>query len=259
MKNISDRYEPKPIEKKWIEFWEQNKTFKPNSEKKETFSVVIPPPNVTGSLHIGHALNHTLQDIIVRIERKKGKQTIWVPGCDHAGIATQIVVEKELATKNQKRTDFSREEFIKRVWEWKKYSGGQITKQQRLLGESVDWDSEKFTLDDNFSKAVYKVFKTLYDESLIYRGKYLVNWDPKLKTAVSDLEVNTYEVEGSLWFIKYPIDGEDTFLEIATTRPETLLGDTALAVHPKDEKHKHFIGKFALGTYYKSKNPYYSR
>ena len=243
MKNIQDRYDFNSIEQKWIKIWEEKKAFQPSFEAQETFSVVIPPPNVTGSLHIGHALNHTLQDIIIRIERKKGKKTIWVPGMDHAGIATQIVVEKELAQKNQKRTDFSRDEFIQKIWEWKKFSGGKIKEQQRLLGESVDWSKEKFTLDKNFSKAVYKVFKTLYDEGLIYRGKYLVNWDPTLKTAVSDLEVVYQEEDGYMHYVKYPFVDGTGFMEIATTRPETILADGALAVNPKDIRYKNLLGK----------------
>ena len=189
-KNISDRYEPESVEKKWRDTWEQKQAFSPSPQSQNgNFSIVIPPPNVTGFLHIGHALNHTIQDIIIRLERKKGKSTVWIPGMDHAGIATQMVVERELAKEGAKRTDFTREDFIKKVWDWKAHSGGQITNQQRLLGESVDWNKARFTFDDGLSKAVIKVFKNLYDDGLIYRGERIINWCPVSKTAISDIEV----------------------------------------------------------------------
>ncbi|EMO29367.1 tRNA ligases class I domain protein, partial [Leptospira interrogans serovar Bataviae str. HAI135] len=191
---------------------EEKKSFIPNPNSKESFSIVIPPPNVTGSLHIGHALNHTIQDILIRIERKKGKSALWLPGMDHAGIATQMVVERELAKEGKKRTDFSREEFIHKVWEWKAHSGGMITKQQKLLGESVDWSRERFTLDEGLSKAVFKVFKSLYDEGLIYRGERIINWCPASQTAISDLEVEFRETKGKLYHIKYPIHGKKIYL-----------------------------------------------
>lgn len=237
-KQIGDRYEPKDVENKWISLWEKKKSFAPNSNARESFSIVIPPPNVTGSLHIGHALNHTIQDILVRIERKKGKSTLWLPGMDHAGIATQMVVERELAKESKKRTDFTREEFIHKVWEWKNHSGGMITKQQKLLGESVDWSRERFTLDEGLSKAVFKVFKSLYDEGLIYRGERIINWCPASQTAISDLEVEFRETKGKLYHIKYPIHGKkDQFLVVATTRPETMLGDVAVCANPEDERY----------------------
>jgi valyl-tRNA synthetase len=237
-KNIPDRYEPTQIESKWIDFWSQNQCFTPNGGS-ESFSIVIPPPNVTGVLHIGHALNHTLQDIICRIERKKGKSTLWVPGTDHAGIATQVVVEKRLESKGQSRKDFTREEFIEKVWEWKRESGGQITRQQKLLGESVDWSRERFTMDEGLSRAVIKVFKTLYDEGLIYRGERIINWCPKNLTAISDIEVEFRETQGNLYHIKYPILGTQEFIVVATTRPETMLGDVAVCAHPEDIRYKH--------------------
>ncbi len=236
--SLPDRYDPIDVEKKWIEYWEKNKSFKPELNRIENFSIVIPPPNVTGSLHIGHALNHTLQDILIRIERKKGKATVWVPGTDHAGIATQVVVERELSKEGKKRTDFSREEFEKRVWEWKKFSGGQITKQQRLLGESVDWDRERFTLDEGLSSAVIKVFVSLYNEGLIYKGERIINWCPVTKTAISDIEVDYRETNGFLYHIKYPIIGKnDEYVVVATTRPETMLGDVAVCAHPDDKRY----------------------
>ena len=236
--SLPDRYDPIDVEKKWIEYWEKNKSFKPELNRIENFSIVIPPPNVTGSLHIGHALNHTLQDILIRIERKKGKATVWVPGTDHAGIATQVVVERELSKEGKKRTDFSREEFEKRVWEWKKFSGGQITKQQRLLGESVDWDRERFTLDEGLSSAVIKVFVSLYKEGLIYKGERIINWCPVTKTAISDIEVDYRETNGFLYHIKYPIIGKnDEYVVVATTRPETMLGDVAVCAHPDDKRY----------------------
>ncbi len=237
-KSLPDRYDPSQVEKKWIDYWEKNKSFSPDLSRMENFSIVIPPPNVTGSLHIGHALNHTLQDILIRIERKKGKAALWVPGMDHAGIATQVVVERELGKEGKKRTDFSRSEFEKKVWEWKKYSGGQITNQQRLLGESVDWERERFTLDEGLSKAVTKVFVSLYREGLIYKGERIINWCPVTKTAISDIEVEFRETNGFLYHIKYPIkDKKDEYVVVATTRPETMLGDVAVCAHPDDLRY----------------------
>lgn len=236
-KEISDRYEPQSVEKKWIDYWEKNQSFKVNYNSNENFSIVIPPPNVTGSLHVGHALNHTIQDIITRIERKKGKSVLWLPGTDHAGIATQVVVEKQLAAKGKKRTDYTREEFEKLIWEWKHTSGGQITNQQRLLGESVDWSKERFTLDAGLSKAVLKVFKTLYEEGLIYRGERIINWCPSTRTAISDIEVEFKEVKGKLYHIRYPIKGTSEYIVVATTRPETMLGDVAVCAHPDDVRY----------------------
>ncbi|XDD54454.1 valine--tRNA ligase [Leptospira sp. WS4.C2] len=251
---LPDRYDPESVEPKWIQTWEEKKTFAPDSSRKETFSIVIPPPNVTGNLHIGHALNHTIQDIIIRIERKKGKNVVWVPGMDHAGIATQVVVERELAKEGKSRTDFTREEFIKKVWEWKAHSGGIIAKQQRLLGESVDWSRERFTFDEGLSKAVIKVFRSLYDEGLIYRGERIINWCPVTKTAISDIEVEYKEKQGKLYHVKYPKAefkskdpktlSKEEYIVVATTRPETMFGDVAVCAHPDDVRYAALKDKF---------------
>jgi valyl-tRNA synthetase len=238
-------YNPSQIESKFRNLWEEKKLFssKINPESDESYSIVLPPPNVTGSLHMGHAFQHTIMDILTRYHRSKGDQTLWQPGTDHAGIATQMVVERQLASSNITRHDIGREEFVKKVWEWKDLSGGTITSQMRRLGASVDWERERFTMDDGLSDAVQKVFIQLYKEGLIYRGKRLVNWDPVLHTAVSDLEVVSTEENGYLWNIRYPITGSDDFLVVATTRPETMLGDSAVAVHPDDERYTHLLGK----------------
>ncbi len=250
-KELSDRYEPESIERKWREIWETTNPFAPTEgdSNLESFSIVIPPPNVTGFLHIGHALNHTIQDIIIRIERKKGKRTVWVPGMDHAGIATQIVVERELAKKGRKRTDFTREEFIEKVWEWKAHSGGQITNQQKLLGESVDWSRARFTLDEGLSKAVLRVFRSLYEEGLIYRGERIINWCPVSRTAISDIEVEYKEKQGKLYHIRYPfadpsvsLNGKH-YIVVATTRPETMLGDVAVCANPSDPRYRGLEGR----------------
>ncbi|MDP5012903.1 MAG: valine--tRNA ligase, partial [Alphaproteobacteria bacterium] len=210
---------------------------------RETYSIMMPPPNVTGSLHLGHALNDTLQDILIRYWRKKGKDVLWQPGTDHAGIATQIVVERQLAEQGQTRHDFGREAFIEKVWEWKEKSGNMILNQKRRLCISPDWERARFTMDEGLSRAVVKVFVQLHQEGLIYRAKRLVNWDTSLQTAISDLEVESREQKGHMWHISYPIEGTDESIIIATTRPETMFGDTAVAVHPKDERYKHLIGK----------------
>lgn len=254
--HLPDRYDPESVEPKWNQIWEEKKTFAPDTSRKETFSIVIPPPNVTGNLHIGHALNHTIQDIIIRIERKKGKNVVWVPGMDHAGIATQVVVERELAKEGKSRTDFTREEFINKVWEWKAHSGGMIAKQQRLLGESVDWSKERFTFDEGLSKAVIKVFRTLFDEGLIYRGERIINWCPVTKTAISDIEVEYKEKQGKLYHIKYPKAEFKTkdpkslnpgeYIVVATTRPETMFGDVAVCAHPDDKRYSALKDKFVF-------------
>ncbi len=228
--------------------WEKSGTFaaQPNSNR-EHFTVMMPPPNVTGSLHMGHALNMTLQDILTRYNRMIGKDALWMPGTDHAGIATQMVVERQLDSEGLKRKDMGREKFLERVWEWKAYSGGTITSQLRRLGATPDWDREAFTMDENLSKAVVKVFVQLYKDGLLYRDKRLVNWDPKFHSAISDLEVESREVKGHLWHIHYAIEGEEArTITVATTRPETMLGDTASAVHPDDERYKDLIGKMAV-------------
>ncbi|HWA21865.1 MAG TPA: valine--tRNA ligase [Caulobacterales bacterium] len=241
---LDTNFDPKAVEASLYEAWESSGAFKPRASGA-AFSIVIPPPNVTGSLHIGHALNNTLQDILARFERMRGKAVLWQPGMDHAGIATQIVVERQLAEQgNMDRRALGREEFVKRIWAWKEESGGTITRQLRRLGASCDWSRERFTMDEGLSRAVLKVFVQLYKEGLIYKDKRLVNWDPKLQTAVSDLEVENIETKGKLWRIKYPLaDDASRFVVVATTRPETMLGDVAVAVHPGDERYTALIGK----------------
>ena len=232
-------------EKEIYSFWEKKDLFKPKPNKsKKTFSIVIPPPNVTGRLHMGHALNNSLQDVLVRYYRMNGHETLWQPGTDHAGIATQAIVEKNLAEKNIYKNDIGREEFIKKVWEWKKESGGLILEQLKKLGCSCDWSRSRFTMDEDMSKAVIKVFVSLYNKKLIYKDKKLVNWDTKLKTAISDLEVVQNDVQSQLYYIKYPIVNSKNFITIATTRPETMMGDTAIAVNPKDDRYTNIIGQY---------------
>lgn len=248
--NIATTYDPTEIEKKWYKTWEEKGYFQP-SRKGDSFCIMIPPPNVTGSLHMGHGFNNAIMDALTRYNRMSGKNTLWQPGTDHAGIATQMVVERQLAAQDISRHDLGREKFINKIWEWKEQSGGTITRQIRRLGSSVDWSRERFTMDDGLSNAVKEVFVKLHEQGLIYRGKRLVNWDPKLQTALSDLEVESdKEEQGSLWHFKYFFedkslrtqDGHD-YLVVATTRPETLLGDTAVAVAPDDERYAHLVGK----------------
>jgi len=238
-------YSPEQIEAKYRDVWEQGDFFssKPSDSSQNVFSIALPPPNVTGSLHMGHAFQHTIMDVLTRYHRAIGDQTLWQPGTDHAGIATQMVVERQLARENKTRHDLGREQFIEKIWDWKNKSGGTITTQMRRLGASVDWKRERFTMDKKLSDAVQKVFVDLYNEGLIYRGKRLVNWDPVLLTAVSDLEVISTEETGSLWHLRYPIADSDEVLIVATTRPETMLGDSAVAIHPNDTRYKHLIGK----------------
>ncbi|MFZ5729615.1 MAG: valine--tRNA ligase [Phenylobacterium sp. RIFCSPHIGHO2_01_FULL_70_10] len=242
---LDKTFDPKTAEPRLYEAWEQSGAFAPTDDPAaEPFSIVIPPPNVTGSLHIGHALNNTLQDVIIRFERMRGKAALWLPGTDHAGIATQMVVERQLAEAgNMSRRDLGREAFIEKVWEWKAKSGGTIVNQLRRLGASCDWSRERFTLDEGLSAAVRKVFVQLHKEGLIYRDKRLVNWDPHFQTAISDLEVEQREVDGNYWHFAYPLEDGTGEIVVATTRPETMLGDTAVAVHPDDERYKHLIGK----------------
>ena len=234
------------IENKIYKYWEKNKFFKPKKNKKKHFSIVIPPPNVTGSLHMGHALNNSLQDLLVRFYRMNGYETLWQPGTDHAGIATQAVVEKKLLEKNIIKNDIGREKFIKEVWKWKKESGDTIINQLKKLGCSCDWSRNRFTMDKDLSKAVLKTFVHLYKQKLIYKDTKLVNWDTKLETAISDLEVEKKEVQSNLYYIKYKIIDENNFITIATTRPETLIGDTAVAVNPNDDRYKNLIGKYVF-------------
>ena len=245
-------FDPAEIEARWYTHWENEGLFRPERPDAQPYTIVNPPPNVTGSLHIGHALDNTLQDIMIRYERLRGKDALWVVGTDHAGIATQMVVERQLEAKQDKRTNYSREDFVAKVWEWKEESGGTITRQLRRLGCSMDWSREQFTMDEHFSNAVLKTFVDLYNDGLIYRDKRLVNWDPKLKTAISDLEVETQDVKGSFWHFRYPLedgvtlaDGRD-YIEVATTRPETMLADMAVAVHPDDERYKSVVGKHVV-------------
>ena len=245
-------FDPAAIEARWYAHWEQEGLFRPARPDAQPYTIVNPPPNVTGSLHIGHALDNTLQDIMIRYERLRGKDALWVVGTDHAGIATQMVVERQLEAKQDKRTNYSREDFVAKVWEWKEESGGTITRQLRRLGCSMDWSREQFTMDPHFSAAVTKTFVDLYNDGLIYRDKRLVNWDPKLKTAISDLEVETQDVKGSFWHFRYPLedgvtlaDGRD-YIEVATTRPETMLADMAVAVHPEDERYASVVGKHVV-------------
>ena len=240
---IDKTFDPAAIEAKWYAHWETTGAFRPERPDAEPYTIVNPPPNVTGSLHIGHALDNTLQDILIRHARLQGKDALWVVGTDHAGIATQMVVERQLNARQQKRTDFTREEFIAKVWEWKTESGGEITGQLRRLGCSMDWENERFTMDEGFSKAVIKVFVDLYNQKLLYRDKRLVNWDPGLKTAISDLEVETREINGKFWHFKYPLEDGSGFISVATTRPETMLADMAVAVNPSDERYAHLVGK----------------
>jgi valyl-tRNA synthetase len=245
-------FDPAAIEARWYAHWEQEGLFRPERPDAQPYTIVNPPPNVTGSLHIGHALDNTLQDIMIRYERLRGKDALWVVGTDHAGIATQMVVERQLEAKQDRRTNYSREDFVAKVWEWKEESGGTITRQLRRLGCSMDWSREQFTMDPHFSAAVTKTFVDLYNDGLIYRDKRLVNWDPKLKTAISDLEVETQDVKGSFWHFRYPLedgvtlaDGRD-YIEVATTRPETMLADMAVAVHPEDERYASVVGKHVV-------------
>src|SRR5579872_7149519 len=247
-------YEPSAIEARWAEYWVREKLFNvltpppatPSAAQRPVFTLLLPPPNVTGRLHMGHMLNQTQMDIIVRWHRMRGFLTLWLPGTDHAGIATQMMVERQLAKEGKRRTDLGREKFIERVWEWKRQYGGAITDQMRRLGASVDWDREYFTMDENLSHAVREVFVRLYEEGLIYRGKYIVNWCPRCGTAISDLEVKHEEVQGKLYEIRYPVVGGNEFITVATTRPETMLGDTAVAVNEKDERYTHLHGKKVL-------------
>ncbi|MBB3019782.1 valyl-tRNA synthetase [Microvirga lupini] len=243
-------FDPSAVEARISTRWEEAEAFKAGREDRKNavpYTIVIPPPNVTGSLHMGHALNNTIQDILCRFERMRGKDVLWQPGMDHAGIATQMVVERQLAERQIQRRDLGREEFVKRVWEWKEESGGTIVRQLKRLGASCDWSRERFTMDEGLSQAVLKVFVDLYRQGLIYKDKRLVNWDPKFQTAISDLEVMQVEVKGNLWHIRYAIDGQpDRSITVATTRPETMLGDVAVAVHPEDERYKDLIGQFAI-------------
>jgi valyl-tRNA synthetase len=254
---IEKNYQPADIEARMSVIWEDSLAFRagrPDRREAAPFTIVIPPPNVTGSLHMGHALNNTLQDILCRFERMRGRDVLWQPGTDHAGIATQMVVERQLMERQQpSRRDLGREKFLERVWQWKAESGDTIINQLKRLGASCDWSRERFTMDEGLSRAVIKVFVELHREGLIYKDKRLVNWDPKLLTAISDLEVQQIEVKGSLWYLRYPVEGKifspddpSSFIVVATTRPETMLGDTGVAVHPEDERYSDLVGKHVI-------------
>ena len=245
---LDKTFNPAEVEAKRYRSWEESGAFAAHPDSnQQPYTIMMPPPNVTGSLHMGHALDQTLQDILVRFRRRQGRDALWQPGTDHAGIATQMVVERQLAEQGKSRHDLGREAFIRRVWEWKAESGGTITRQLRRLGATPDWSRERFTMDEGLNRAVRRVFVQLYKQGLIYRDKRLVNWDPKLHTAISDLEVEQKETKGSLWHFRYPIEGEEgRYIVVATTRPETMLGDTAVAVHPDDDRYKDLIGRHAV-------------
>src|SRR5687768_4644010 len=234
-------FEPSAFETKWYDHWEKTGCFRPSGHGP-AYTIMLPPPNVTGTLHMGHAFQHTLMDALTRYHRMRGENTLWQPGTDHAGIATQIVVERQLEARGIAKRDIGREAFLTRVWRWKEESGSTITRQMRRLGASCDWSRERFTMDEGLSRVVTEVFVRLHEQGLVYRGKRLVNWDPVLQTAVSDLEVESHEVEGELWHIRYPLAGREGHLVVATTRPETMLGDVAVAVHPDDERYRHLVG-----------------
>src|SRR5579884_3705115 len=247
-------YEPQAVEGKWYRFWEENGFFKPSGDtRKPTFVISMPPPNVTGALHLGHAITATIEDILIRYHRMKGDDTLWVPGEDHAGIATQTVVERQLAKEGTNRHELGREAFLERVWEWVRQYKHRIQDQHRRLGASCDWSRERFTLDEGLSKAVREVFVRLYEEGLIYRGERIINWCPRCMSALSDLEVNHVDTQGKLVYVRYPLkpepghENEPTeYISVATTRPETILGDTAVAVNPRDERYRNLIGRVAI-------------
>ena len=243
-KNLSKVYDPQSVEEKWYKWWEESKFFSAKMEEgKPAFSIVMPPPNVTGMLHMGHAMDNTLQDILTRYKRMQGYNTLWVPGTDHAGIATQAKVEAQLRKEGTDRYELGREKFLERAWAWEEEYGNTITTQLRKLGSSCDWDKERFTMDEGCSKAVREAFVRLYKKGLIYQGNYIVNWCPHCHTTISDIEVEHVENEGKIYYFRYPIEGTEEYIQIATTRPETMFGDTAVAVHPDDERYKHLIGK----------------
>src|SRR5918993_1617347 len=242
---LDKTFDPASFEGRIYEGWERSGAFAAGTRPDAApYTIMIPPPNVTGSLHIGHALDDTLQDVLIRWRRMQGRDALWQPGTDHAGIATQMVVERLLASQGQDRRAMGREAFLQHIWEWKAQSGGTITRQLRRLGASLDWQRERFTMDEGLSAAVRETFVSLHRDGLIYRDRRLVNWDPKLQTAISDLEVESREVRGHLWHLRYPVEGEPgRFLVVATTRPETMLGDTAVAVHPEDARFADLVGK----------------
>ncbi|MDR1616230.1 MAG: class I tRNA ligase family protein, partial [Syntrophomonadaceae bacterium] len=237
-------YNPAQVESKWYAYWQEHGYFKPTADRSgKTYSIVMPPPNVTGSLHLGHALDNTLQDILIRWKRMQGYRCLWLPGTDHAGIATQARLEEVLAEESLTKEDLGREEFLKRIWQWKNVYGDRISNQLRLMGSSCDWSLARFTMDEKYSAAVREVFVNFYNKNLIYQGDYIINWCPRCNTAISDIEVEHEEHDGHLWYIKYPLDNSGEYLTVATTRPETILGDTGVAVNPGDERFKSLVGK----------------
>src|SRR5438876_4391347 len=240
---LAKSFEPHAIEAKWYPIWESRGWFKPAyAPGAAAYCIQLPPPNVTGTLHMGHAFQHTLMDVLIRYHRMRGDNTLWQAGTDHAGIATQIVVEQQLKAEGRSRRELGRDAFVERVWKWKQESGSTITHQMRRLGVSADWLRERFTMDEGLSNAVLETFVRLYDDALIYRGKRLINWDPQLGTAVSDLEVEKEEEDGTLWEIRYPLSDGSGHLTVATTRPETMLGDVAVAVNADDQRYARFVG-----------------
>ena len=246
---MNKTFDPQAIETHWYQHWEEKGYFAPvatSDSDRNPYCIMIPPPNVTGSLHMGHAFQDTIMDALVRFQRMRGATTLWQMGTDHAGIATQMVVERQLAAADTSRHELGRDAFVDKIWEWKETSGGHITRQLRRMGASLDWSRERFTMDEGLSTAVREVFVRLHEEGLIYRGKRLVNWDPVLHTAISDLEVISEEEDGHLWHFKYPLADGSGHVSVATTRPETMLGDSAVAVNPKDERYQHLIGKMVL-------------
>ncbi|MFL6830172.1 MAG: class I tRNA ligase family protein, partial [Sphingomicrobium sp.] len=243
MTDLPKTFEPRAIEERWYAHWESRGLFRPDRPDAKPWTIVMPPPNVTGSLHIGHALDNTLQDVLTRRERMRGKDALWVVGTDHAGIATQMVVERNLDSQGIKRAEIGREAFLQHVWEWKAQSGGSITRQLRRLGASCDWAHERFTMDERYQRAVTHTFVELHKRGLIYRDKRLVNWDPKFQSAISDLEVETRDQQGKFWTLSYPLADDTGAIQVATTRPETMLADMAVAVHPDDKRYKKLIGK----------------
>ena len=247
MKELPKVYDPKEVESKIYKMWQDGGYFKGVIDpEKEPFTIVIPPPNITSQLHLGHAFDNALQDALIRYKRMQGYAALWVPGTDHAGIATQIKVEEQLRKEGLTRHDLGREKFVERVWEWRRVYGSKIVEQLKTLGSSCDWDRERFTMDEGCSRAVREVFVSLYEKGLIYKGNRIINWCPRCTTALSDAEVEHEEKAGRFWHIKYPVKGSDEFLVVATTRPETMLGDTGVAVHPGDERYRHLIGKTVI-------------
>ncbi|MCX7774376.1 MAG: class I tRNA ligase family protein, partial [Clostridia bacterium] len=238
LKEIEKTYDPKQVEEKLYSNWMDKNYFHAVVDAdKEPFTIVIPPPNITGQLHMGHALDNTMQDILIRMKRMQGYSALWLPGTDHASIATEVKIVEKMAKEGITKEDIGREGFLKRAWEWKEQYGGRIVEQLKKLGSSCDWERERFTMDEGLSKAVLEVFVRLYEKGLIYRGERIINWCPCCGTSISDAEVEYEEKDGSFWHIKYPVVGSDEFVEVATTRPETMLGDTAVAVHPEDERY----------------------